>query len=286
MITINLTPIEELEDPRWWIPDVGAFLLIVGITLGAVYFYIGSLEDEVDLRRAEKQRLIDETSRLEGDVSTFNDLNSKISALNSKKNSLQRITESKLVRYLPIILLENIQNLKPEGVWFKSVSFVEKKGAEGELGAAQPPTPPPPVGNSGAPGDPGQGAPPFPATQDRMNYPLTLEITGNARDNVRIAEFMMALKATQNQSFERSDLRTQLFFSEVGISFSQVSVEKLPGDPGDLNSTVENSEEEVSTVSFKLDLNFRERNEGAKDSNSNFSQFIEDFKRDGQATMN
>lgn len=282
MITINLTPIEELEDPRWWLPDVAAFLLIAGISLGAVYFYISSLEAEIGVRQAEKQRLIEETGKLEADVSRFNDLNAKIVALDSKRDSLQRITESKLVRYLPIILLENIQNLKPDGVWFKSVGFVEKK-AEGNGNAIPPPPPPPPGGDPS--GAPPAGLPPMAdGAGSGKSYPLTLEISGNARDNVLVAEFMMALKATQNQKFEKSDLRTQLFFSEVGISFSQVSVDNVANTPAPQLGG--EPVEAVPTVSFKLDLNFRERAEPGPDNATNFTQFIEDFKRDGQATMN
>ncbi|RZA10298.1 MAG: hypothetical protein EOP10_35045, partial [Proteobacteria bacterium] len=53
----------------------------------------------------------------------------------------------------------------------------------------------------------------------------SIVITGSAVDNVAIAEFMVALKATQNQSFDKGDLRTQLFFSDVGIEFSAISTD-------------------------------------------------------------
>ncbi len=273
MITINLTPIEELENPYWWLPDLGAFLLVVGLSFGLSYFYIHSIETEINARELEKQRLISETEMLRSNVDRFNDLNQKISALNSKKNSLQRITESKLVRYLPIILLENIQNLRPDGVWFKSVNFVDRKATEAvaplPTGVPSPATALPPAGSAKP-------------VEDGKTYPLMIEIVGNARDNVLIAEFMMALKATQNQSFEKSDLRTQLFFSEVGISFSQVTTLAPERNLAPLANTESSP---PTLVNFKLELNFRERAASNSES-ANFSQFIEDFKRDGQAVMN
>ncbi|EFX60342.1 hypothetical protein DAPPUDRAFT_124509, partial [Daphnia pulex] len=261
---------EELQNPYWWLPDLASLLIIVGVSFGSIYFYFASIENEINAREIEKQRLVQETALLEGDVEKFNSLNVKISALDSKKSSLQRITESKLVRYLPIILLENIQNLKPEGVWFSSVGFVEKS-------ASQPAIPPPPSNVPDPSAVPGQRL----EAKSGQNNPLTIEISGSARDNVLIAEFMMALKATQNQSFEKSDLRTQIFFSEIGISFSQVStVSSSPAAVG-----AGDGASPPSTVSFKLQLNFREREPG-KSEGANFSQFIEDFKRDGQAVMN
>jgi Tfp pilus assembly protein PilN len=142
MIKINLTPFEELDNPRWWVPDVAILALVIAITFGGVYFYIDSVEQQIAAKEAEKQNMITETANLQGEVSKFNDLNSKIATLDNRKNALKRITESKLVRYLPVILMENIQNLKPEKVWLTGLAFVEKKKDEN---APPPPPPPPPV---------------------------------------------------------------------------------------------------------------------------------------------
>lgn len=284
MITINLTPVEELENPYWWIPDVGVLLLVVSIGLGGVFFYIHTIQSEIALSEAEKSRLIEETNALSPNVEKYNSLNTKISALDSKKVALQRITESKLIRYLPIILLENIQNLKPDGVWLNSLVFVDKRSDTDQA------APPPPPENTPEGG--GAQAAAQPTIFDNLSgrdFPITIEINGGAMNNVLIADFMMALKATQNQSFEKSDLRTQLFFSDVGISFSQIvsNQQNQQAQPVPPQGQAQAAPRVVPpTVSFKLQLNFRERQPGTPENNSNFSQFIEKFRRDGQASMN
>jgi hypothetical protein len=90
---------------------------------------------------------------------------------------------------------------------------------------------------------------------------------------VAIAEFMLSLKATQNQSFEKSDLRTQLFFSDVGIVFSQISTDK---------GVKEKNGQEF--VNFKLILNFKEKPSTVQE--GKFSQFIDQFNKTGRASIN
>lgn len=271
MIKINLTPVEELENPYWWIPDLSVLLLTLAISLGGVYIYVSSVEAEIAAQEADKNRMAAETQALASEVERYNSLNQKIEQLESKKFSLKRITESKLVRFLPIILLENIQNLKPAGVWLTALAFIDKKVDNQQM------APPPPDPNQQPPADPNAqaAAAPRPTPVDGLgtDYPFTIEISGSASSNVQIAEFMMALKTTQNQAYEKSDLRTQLFFSDVAINFSQVSTQKVEGQASDY-------------VNFKLQLNSRERSGRDADNTGKFSQFIDDFRRDGQASMN
>lgn len=254
MISINLTPLEELDDPQWWVPDVSIFGIILLLSMGGVYYYTTLLEEDLALKTAEKDRIIQETTALDGEVTKFNDLSSKLSNLESKKSSLQKITESKLMRYLPIILLENIQNLKPEGIWLDSLAFTERK-EENPNGAAAP-------------------APPLPGAA--TDFPIVIEILGKGRSNIAIAEFMMALKATQNQRFEKSDLRTQLFFNDVIINFTQIN--------SSAQRSGEDSGQTVDVVDFRLILTFKERHEDKSDNTAEIEEFIEEFKREGKAT--
>ncbi len=265
MIKINLTPVEELENPYWWIPDLSVLLIALLLSLGGVYFYVSSIEAEIALQEADKNRMAAETQSLIADVEQFNSLNSKIVQLESKKISLKRITESKLVRFLPIILLENIQNLKPAGVWLTSLAFLDKKAENPAV------APPPPAPGQSAPAE--VVPPPAASLYGGGEYPFIIEISGGAESNVQIAEFMMALRATQNQSYEKSDLRTQLFFSDVAINFSQISTQK-------------NGAQSLDNVTFKLQLNSRERSGKDTENSGRFSQFIDDFRRNGQASMN
>ncbi|RYZ58365.1 MAG: hypothetical protein EOP07_07260 [Proteobacteria bacterium] len=267
MIRINLTPFEELDNPRWWIPDLAVLALVILVTFGGVYFYIDSVEQQIAAKEAEKQNMITETANLQGEVSKFNDLNSKIATLDNRKNALKRITESKLIRYLPVILLENIQNLKPEKVWLTGLAFVDKKKDEN---AAAPVAVPVQTDGSSPPPAAVVEAP-MPGRKD-IEFPVTIEITGSAVDNVAISEFMLSLKATQNQSFEKSDLRTQLFFSDVGIVFSAISTDKGAKEEG------------PETVNFKLILNFKEKLGSVQE--GKFSQFIDQFNKTGHASIN
>lgn len=274
MIKINLTPVEELENPYWWIPDLAVLLLTLAISLGGVYIYVSTIEAEIAAQEADKNRMMAETQALTADVERYNSLNQKIEQLESKKFSLKRITESKLVRFLPIILLENIQNLKPAGVWLTALAFIDKKVDPAQAVAPPPPADPHQAAQAGG-AAPAAAAAPKPTLVDGLGteYPFIIEISGSATSNVQIAEFMMALKTTQNQAYEKSDLRTQLFFSDVAINFSQVSTQKVEGRSSDY-------------VNFKLQLNSRERSGREGDNTGKFSQFIDDFRRDGQASMN
>ena len=65
------------------------------------YSVSSSIEAEIESKDIEKQRMISETEAVQGEVERFNNLNVKIEQLESKKNSLKRITESKLVRFFP-----------------------------------------------------------------------------------------------------------------------------------------------------------------------------------------
>jgi Tfp pilus assembly protein PilN len=267
MIRINLTPFEELDNPRWWIPDVAVLALVVALTFGGVYFYIDSVEQQIAAKIAEKDNMAVETANLQGEVSKFNDLNSKIATLDNRKNALKRITESKLIRYLPVILLENIQNLKPDKVWLTGLAFVDKKKEE----AAAAPAPAPVQTDGSTPQPAAVAQAPAPVKKD-IEFPVTIEITGTAVDNIAISEFMLSLKATQNQSFEKSDLRTQLFFSDVGIVFSAISTDKGATDDG------------PESVNIKLLLNFKEKLGSVQE--GKFSQFIDQFNKTGRASVN
>lgn len=276
MIKINLTPFEELDDPRWWIPDAIVLALSMFFIFGGIYFYASTVEAEINAKENEKINMTAEIENLQGEVSKFNDLNTKIATLDNRKNALKRITESKLIRYLPVILMENIQNLKPDKVWLTGLTFVDKKKPEGqEVLNAPPPEPVPTEGTEPVEGavPESQPVPDLTVARKDIEFPVTIEISGAAVDNVAIAEFMLSLKATQNQAFEKSDLRTQLFFSDVGIAFSAITSERGQKEG-----------ESKEFVSFKLILSFKEKS--STQSEGKFSQFIDQFKKTGKARVN
>jgi len=122
LININLAPIDEQESPYWYLPELAMFILSVGISWFAVQSYLEGIqvnvaryEIEVASKNAAYQVITRETAR-------YNQLDKDIEKLNEKLNSLQKITISKIARFRPVIILEHLQNLKPEGIWFNYIS--------------------------------------------------------------------------------------------------------------------------------------------------------------------
>jgi hypothetical protein len=85
------------------------------LSLGGVYIYVSSVEAEIAALEADKNRMAAETQALSADVERYNSLNQKIELLESKKFSLKRITESKLVRFLPHH--PSGKHSEPEALW-------------------------------------------------------------------------------------------------------------------------------------------------------------------------
>ena len=81
-------------------------------------FHLGQIQDEI-VRVDEERRDFEKSyRRLKPDLERFAQLTKEVEQLKKKLNSLKQITVSKIARYKPIIILEHLQNLKPEGVWF------------------------------------------------------------------------------------------------------------------------------------------------------------------------
>ena len=134
LIKINLAPPEELENPLWFIPDVAAFIVVAMISYFIVDSSLEKIRDEIELANIQAQELSDQNVRLKSQIKRFDELNNIKENLTRKRDAVEKITSSSLDRYLPIIILEHIQNLKPEGIWLKNISFM-KTEANNELAA-------------------------------------------------------------------------------------------------------------------------------------------------------
>lgn len=128
MITIQLAPPSELEDKLWFIPDVTILVLITAISWWGIINYMDTLKQEVDDLVDEKIKLVDSTKRLSADLKRYDEMNVKIKDLENKILSLNSITSSATSRFKSVILLEHLQNLKPEGVWFHALKDDSEKG--------------------------------------------------------------------------------------------------------------------------------------------------------------
>ena len=135
MIKINLTPVDELENPFEFLPD--GFAIVAAFA--ACYWYMGNLEqekltqiEEVEQETAQVRRSY---NNIKGDLEKFKDMENQVGTLNSKIESLRQITVSKLSKYELVILLEHLQTLKPDGLWYEKIkvdSDGKKIEAEGK----------------------------------------------------------------------------------------------------------------------------------------------------------
>ncbi len=183
MIKIQLCPPEELENPLWWVPDVAVAVLVVAAGYLGAQYYLGTIQEQVDTVETQAKSLKDSTEALKPDLERFKTLDGDIAALNTKLNALKKITVSKIARYKPLIAVEHFQNLRPEGVWFKSLKI-------------------------------------------GINGKDEFDLVAQAFDNLIIAEFMTAIRATDSQDKDDGDLRTQVAFTELALADSVL------GQPG------------------------------------------------------
>ena len=205
LIRINLIPAEELEDKYWWFPDVLIFAVTLTLTTFCVEFYLDITRDEIARLDEEREELVQNIQNLQRDLERYNNLQEKIEELKSTKDSLIQITKSKLKRYEQVIILEHIQNLKPEGVWLTKIIF------------GDPETDP----NSPNPNPSSQGE--------------IITLMGKALNNIVLAEFMTMIKSTQNQEVEKSNLRSQIYFSTINLQTANQEEESVGEDETVLN---------------------------------------------------
>lgn len=129
MIKINLVPIDELENQLWWVADAAVLLIVAAASFFGSQYYLGTIQEKVDEAAARTQSLEDGAKALDPEIARFRDLTQKKVTLNEKLDSLKEITVTKISKFEPVIVLEHMQNLKPEGVWFKRLRIgLPKRG--------------------------------------------------------------------------------------------------------------------------------------------------------------
>ena len=206
MIKINLTPIDELENRYWYLPDLAMAAGAIAFGVIVAYYFIGQSQDQVEGLNAKIASLEQSERSLVPELARFKNLSKSLEELTGKVSALKTLTSSKISKYKPVIVVEHLQNLKPDGLWFKKLEIGGTGSGAGPVAGVQGMVP-------------GMGA--AAATAAAISD-STFQITGQALDNILTAEFMTALRSTGGQEFDESDLRTGVYFAEISLADAQV----------------------------------------------------------------
>ena len=206
MITVNLCPIDELENQYWYVPDLVVFVLVGIMAFAAVNYYHDGMREEMDKLSVEQQSKNESINKLMPDLERFKNLGSEISELDSKVKALQAITVSRVSKYKSLIVLEHLHNLKPDGLWLNSLRI----GSDSKKDAAQ--------------NNP-QGLDTL-----KLNADETFEINGQAYDNILTAEYITAIRSTGSQDADAADPRTLIYFSDLDLKQAEIGKPQGSGD--------------------------------------------------------
>ncbi len=121
MIKIQLAPYDELEDKNWWVPDAMALVLALFLSNFLVSSYVDRLENEILEIQAQTEEFNRSIAAIQPEIAVFKGIENKISELKAVISALSSITVSRLTKYRPVVVLEQIQALKPDGLWFTSI---------------------------------------------------------------------------------------------------------------------------------------------------------------------
>lgn len=242
-VKINLAPLEELENPNWWIPDVATLLVVFCLAYFGLEYHFSILRDEIATNDTKTAQIQTQRKTLKKKLKDAAAKQQKIAELEAMYGAISRITESKMRRYLPIIIVEHIQNLMPEGVWLSQLTLGDGEGGPKQSQQNR---------NAGRPRTAGQNS-----ASDTALTKFKDEITveGFALDNILLAEFMTQIKATAAGEFDETDIRTQIFFREANLTISRGETKPVARDA--------NGKELMrQVVGFELKIRFDEHRTG------------------------
>ena len=124
MIKINLTPVEELENPFWYVPEVLVFALLMFSGCSLVELEFDSVRNETQLLQSEAAEFNSNTQKIKPELQRFDSLQADIDKLNLTISSLKKITVSRVSRFKPLVIMEHLHNLKPEGMWYSEIEEI------------------------------------------------------------------------------------------------------------------------------------------------------------------
>ena len=215
MLRINLVPEETIKNTLWWtLPCIiGTVVALIFIII--VRLYLDSLLLQTSLLTSQKNELDVQIASLKEKNKEFDPIDLELKKLSTKIEALQQITSSKLSTYKPLIILELLQKLKPEEIWFRNVT-IEKVTIP--TVTAEENTP----GLTDRPPRKDPNAPPPSTPHDPR-----IILSGSSTDPEAISKFIDQLERTRDNMVTDSDLRTKIYFKDLKLSkLSSSQVEK------------------------------------------------------------
>ena len=128
MLKIQLCPESEFENRFWWAPDLVAFVVVCAIGWMAAGFFLGQITDETNRLTQATDRWTKEEASLKTQVEIFKGLEQDAQILTRKIENIKKITVSKTDKVWPIVGLEQLQTLRPEGIWYQTLEWNEDGG--------------------------------------------------------------------------------------------------------------------------------------------------------------
>ena len=128
MIRINLSSTGGVvQSSFWFLFDLIVLAVVVVGGYFGVEYYINIAKESINIVNNETANMQSSLKKLEEITNRYNSLESDINALQSKINAIRVITVSVFEKYKPLIVLEHLQVLQPDGVWYHSLSIVDDK---------------------------------------------------------------------------------------------------------------------------------------------------------------
>lgn len=189
MIKINLTPEEELQNPLWYVPDLIMVVVVCAFGFFSAQYMLGIVEGDKKIVQAEIITVESRTAELDQDVKAYDAEMNRLRQIQEKLLGVGDLSSSKIQKFQPIIAVEHLQNLKPDGVWFSEFRFDGLK-SEGE-------------------------------NESYLDGGKII-ISGHSLDNLIVAEFITALRATQTQDTDPSDFRTLVYFNKIDLKWTNL----------------------------------------------------------------
>lgn len=127
MLKIQLCPESELENKYWWTLDLGALAVCAVVSWFASGIVLNMIQADISRYTVAAADWSRQLAEIQPEVEKFKGLDQEVGLLNRKIDALKRITVSKIDKILPIVVADQLQTLRPEGVWFHQLSFGEDK---------------------------------------------------------------------------------------------------------------------------------------------------------------